>query len=79
MKRKRGQRKTVGRMTDWTFSCDEVHFVSQPLSQHARFKQQTCSEISRDSVAPILHKAIMAAVNSLWEMHDSIVKDVMGQ
>lgn len=38
------------------FSCDEVHFVSQPLSQHAHLKQPACFEISRDSVAPALHK-----------------------
>lgn len=65
--------------TKWTFSCDEVHLVSQPLSQHTHLKQQTCSEISRDSMAPILHRPITAAVNPLWEMHDSIVKDVRGQ
>lgn len=69
----------MGQMTEWTFSCNEEHLDSQSLSQHAQLKQQTCSEISRDSVAPILHRPIVAGVNSLWEMHDSIVKDVTGQ
>lgn len=66
-------------MTERTFSCDEVHLVSWPLSQHAHLKQQTCSEISRDSLAPNLLRPIKATLNPLWEMHDSVVKDVRGQ
>lgn len=65
-------------MTELSLSCDEIHLLSRPLSQHTHLKQGSHSEISRDPVAPLL-RTVTAGENALWEIHDSGEKDVMGQ
>lgn len=57
-------------MTELSLSCDEIHLLSRPLSQHTHLKQGSLSEISRDPVAPLL-RTVTAGENALWEIHDS--------
>lgn len=65
--------------TKGSLSWDEIQLFSRHLSQHTHVKQETHSEISRDPAAPTLHRTVSAGENSLWEIHDSGEKDVMGQ